>query len=126
MSTATILILLLIGLIAGIFSGMIGVGGGIVLVPCMVYFIGMTQHQAQGISLTMFLLPIGILGVINYYKAGHITMDTVKIALITAITFVAGSYFGSKFVVALPPETIKKMFGVVMLFLAVKMIFFDK
>lgn len=120
---STIIILLVIGLVAGTASGFIGIGGGVIIVPAIVYFIGMSQHQAQGISLTMYLLPIGLLGVINYYKGGFITMDTVKIALITATTFVIGSYIGSKFAVALSAETVKKIFGVFLLLIAFKMIF---
>ena len=115
-----IIILLILGVVAGILSGMVGIGGGIVIVPALVYFLGYTQHQAQGTVLFMFLLPIGILGVYNYYNAGAIEWRT---AFIMALTFLVGSYFGSKFALSLPQETVKKVFGVIMLLVSVKMIF---
>ena len=114
-----IIILLCIGLIAGMLSGMVGIGGGIVIVPALVYFLGLTQHQAQGTTLFMLVMPIGILGVMNYYKAGHIDIKT---ALLVASTFVIGSYFGSKFSIAIDQKMLKKVFGVLMLLLSIKMI----
>ena len=123
MSTTTVLILLMIGLIAGLFSGMIGVGGGIVIVPALVYFLGMDQHSAQGTSLAMMLLPVGILGVINYYKGEAID---IKYALLLSLPFVLGAYFGSKFILNIDGPTVKKIFAGVMMAVAVKMMFFDK
>lgn len=123
MSTATVLILLVIGLIAGLFSGMIGIGGGIVIVPALVYFLGMNQHAAQGTSLAMMLLPVGILGVMNYYKEGAID---IKYGLILALPFVVGAYFSSKFILNIDAPTVKKIFAGVMMVVAVKMMFFDK
>jgi len=114
-----ILILLCIGLIAGALSGMVGIGGGIVIVPALVYFLGFTQHQAQGTTLFMFLLPIGVLGVMNYYQAGHIDFKT---ALIIASTFFIGSYFGSKISIAIDQQILKRVFGVIILLLSIKMI----
>lgn len=116
----SILILLAVGLIAGALSGMVGIGGGIIIVPALVYFLGFSQHQAQGTVLFMFLLPIGILGVMNYYNAGHIDFKT---AFIIASTFVIGSYFGSKISIAIDQQTLKKVFGVIILLLSLKMIF---
>ena len=72
MAANTLLILLLIGLIAGFFSGLIGIGGGVIIVPVLVYAMHMNQISAQGTTLFMFLLPIGILSVWNYYKAGQV------------------------------------------------------
>jgi len=114
-----IIILLCIGLAAGMLSGIAGIGGGIIIVPALIYFFGMTQHAAQGTTLAMFLMPIGILGVMNYYKAGHVD---VRIALIIAITFVAGSYFGSKVAISLNQETVKRIFGVLLFLISIKMI----
>ncbi len=114
-----IFILLTLGLVAGILSGMVGIGGGIVIVPALVYFFGYTQHQAQGTVLFMFLLPIGILGVFNYYNAGHIEFKT---AFIIASTFIIGSYFGSKISIAIDQATLKKVFGVILFLLSLKMI----
>lgn len=118
-----ILVLLVAGFLAGVLSGMVGVGGGIILVPMLVYFLNMTQHQAQGTTLAMFLMPIGILGVYNYYQKGYVDIKT---ALIVAITFVAGSYFGSKIAISIDQSAVKKIFGVTLLMVAIKMIFIDK
>ena len=115
-----LLILLLIGLCAGILSGMVGVGGGIVIVPALVFFMGYSQHQAQGTTLAMFLVPIGILGAMNYYKAGYVEIKT---ALIIASTFVIGSYIGSKFVLGLDQQLVKKIFGFLTLIVSIKLIF---
>ena len=119
--TLTILfILLAVGLLAGFLSGMVGIGGGIIIVPVLVYFLGFTQHQAQGTTLFMFLLPIGILGVMNYHKQGYVDYKT---ALIICSTFVFGSYFGSKLAISLDQKTIKQIFGVVIILLGAKMLF---
>ena len=115
-----ILILLLVGLVAGFLSGMVGIGGGIIIVPVLVYFLNYTQHQAQGTTLFMFLLPIGILGVINYYKAGYVEFKT---AFIIATTFVLGSYLGSKLAISIDQKTVKQVFGVIIVILGIKMIF---
>jgi uncharacterized membrane protein YfcA len=123
MSTATVLILLAIGLVAGLLSGLVGIGGGIVMVPAMVYLLGLDQHTAQGTSLAMMLLPVGILGVYNYYSQGQIE---IKYALILAATFVVGGYFGSKFAITVDQSTLKKIFGAIMMVVAIKMCFFDK
>ena len=113
-----ILILLCIGLLAGILSGFVGIGGGIVIVPVLVYALGYSQHLAQGTTLFMFLFPIGILGVINYYKAGYIDW---KAAMFIASTFVLGSYIGSKFAISADQITIKRIFGVIMILIGIKM-----
>lgn len=124
MSMSTLIILVLIGFIAGIISGMIGIGGGLIIVPCLVYFMGLSQFEAQGTSLAAMLPPIGILAALNYYKADVID---VKFALIIALTFVFGGYLGSKLTLTFINESdLKKIFGVVMLIGAIKMIFFSK
>jgi uncharacterized membrane protein YfcA len=114
-----ILILLVVGLAAGMLSGMVGVGGGIIIVPALVYFLGFTQHAAQGTTLFMFLFPIGILGVMNYYKAGNVDW---KAALFICTTFVAGSYFGSKLAISLDQVTVKRIFGGLILVMGIKML----
>lgn len=116
----SIYILLIIGLLAGGLSGLVGVGGGIIVVPALVYFLSFSQQQAQGTTLFMFLLPIGILGVMNYYKAGYVDIKT---ALIIGSTFIVGSYFGSKLAISLDQKTVKQIFGVVIVLLGLKMIF---
>src|SRR5688500_16291534 len=115
-----ILIILVIGIIAGVFSGFIGIGGGLVIVPALVYFFGMTQHAAQGTSLAMMLPPIGILAVLNYHQKGMVDW---KIAAILCITFLAGSFLGSKAAISLSAETVKKIFGGVIILVGIKMIF---
>ena len=123
MDIQTILIIILVGITAGMLSGLVGVGGGIVIVPALVYFIGFSQKTAQGTSLGLILLPVGILGVLQYYKQGHVDF---RIVGILAIGFLAGSFFGSKIALSLPQETVKKIFAVFMIIIAVKMLFFDK
>lgn len=120
LSMTTILILLCIGLFAGILSGMVGIGGGIVIVPALVYFMGMSQQEAQGTSLAVLLLPVGILAVYLYYNAGYVD---VKSALIIALTFVIGGFVGSKIAISIDQNMLKKVFGVFMLLLSLKMLF---
>lgn len=120
MSLQIVLILLAVGLAAGFLSGMVGIGGGIIIVPVLVYFLGFTQHQAQGTTLFMFLLPIGILGVMNYHKQGYVDYKT---ALIICTTFVFGSYFGSKLSISLDQKTVKQIFGAIIILLGAKMLF---
>lgn len=119
MGTGTILILLAIGLCAGVLSGFIGVGGGIVIVPALVYFLGLTQIQAQGTSLAMMLPPIGILAAYNYYQADAMNW---KYAAILAIAFVIGGFFGSRLSLKMDETLVKFIFGIIMLVVAVKFI----
>lgn len=119
MSIHEVLILLGIGLLAGFLSGLIGIGGGIVIVPVLVYFFAMSQKTAQGTTLFMFLLPIGILGVFNYHKAGHVDYKT---AIIMGITFVLGSYFGSKTAIGMDTRLVKQIFGVAIIIIGIKML----
>ncbi len=115
-----ILILLAIGLAAGMLSGLVGVGGGIIIVPVLVFFLGYTQHHAQGTTLFLFMLPVGVLGVYNYYKAGNVDF---KAALIIGCTFLVGSYIGSKAALALDQNTVKKLFGILIFIVSLRMIF---
>ncbi len=119
----TIIILVIIGLAAGIMGGMVGVGGGIIIVPALVYFLAFSQHEAQGTSLGLIVLPVALLGVINYYRKGYVDVKAVGFI---AIGFVVGSYLGSKFSLSLPQETIKKVFAVFLLLVSLKMLFLDK
>lgn len=120
MSFQTILILVLIGIFAGAISGFIGVGGGVIIVPALVYFLGVTQHTAQGTSLLLMLPPIGILAVMNYYKAGQIHWGY---GIIIASTFIIGAYFGSKLSLKLNANIVKLVFGIFMLYVSVRMIY---
>lgn len=115
-----IIILLLIGLVAGLASGVLGIGGGILVIPSLVLFLNYSQKAAQGTSLGLLLPPIGLLAVINYYQAGYVNL---KAAGIMIITFLIGSYFSSKFAVNVPDTIIKKVFAVFLLFYAIKLFF---
>jgi uncharacterized protein len=114
------IVLLIVGLMAGILSGLVGIGGGIIIVPALVYFLGFSQHQAQGTVLFMFLLPIGIFGTYTYYKEGYVDIKT---ALLICSTFVVGSYIGSKMAISFDQLAVRKIFGVIMLLMALKMLF---
>jgi uncharacterized protein len=120
MSISTVLIILVIGTITGVMAGMLGIGGGLVVIPALVMIMGMSQQSAQGTSLAMMLPPIGIIAAYNYYKAGHVD---IRIALILAIAFIAGSFFGSKLAIKLPTDVLKKIFGIFLLLVAIKMLF---
>jgi uncharacterized membrane protein YfcA len=116
----TVLVLLLVGLAAGMLSGLVGVGGGIIIVPALVYFLSYTQLSAQGTSLAVLLLPAGIFAVMNYYKAGHVNVIP---TLLIALTFTIGGYFGSKISIALDQQTVKKIFATMLLLVSLKMFF---
>jgi hypothetical protein len=120
MSISMLMILIAIGIVAGAMAGMLGIGGAIIMIPALVYFLGLSQQMAQGTSLAVMLPPIGILAAYNYYKAGHVD---IRFALILAGTFLLGSYFGSKFALTLPQATLRRIFGVILLLVAVKMLF---
>ena len=115
----TIIILLCLGLVAGMLSGLVGIGGGIVIVPALVYFLGYSQHQAQGTSLFILVMPVGILAVMNYSKTANINWNY---GLIIALTFVIGGYFGSKLSLKLSPSVVKLVFGLIMAFVSIKLI----
>ncbi|MEN9372087.1 MAG: hypothetical protein RLZZ390_23 [Bacteroidota bacterium] len=115
--------LLLIGLAAGFMGGLVGIGGGVIIVPALVMILGMSQHQAQGTSLMMILFPVGILGVLNYYKQGYVDF---RYAGLLALGFFVGSYLGSKYSLSLPQLTVKRIFAIVMMLLALKILFIDK
>jgi uncharacterized membrane protein YfcA len=118
-----IIVLLLIGLAAGILGGLVGVGGGIIIVPSLIYFLDFSQKEAQGTSLGILLLPVGILGVLQFYRAGYVDMRTV---CLVSFGFLVGSYFGSKVALNFSQGTVKKIFAILMILIAVKMLFFDK
>lgn len=119
MSVTTLLLLVAIGLLTGAFAGMLGIGGAIIMVPALVFTLGFSQHMAQGTSLAVMLPPIGIIAAINYWKAGQVNL---KFALILAAAFLIGSYFGSKFALNIPQAALKKIFGVLLLLVAAKML----
>ena len=120
MSVSTLLIVIVIGIITGVTAGMLGIGGAIIMIPALVFFLGFSQQMAQGTSLAVMLPPIGILATYNYWKAGQVDL---KVALILAVMFLVGSYFGSKLALTIPQPTLKKIFGVLLLLVAARMLF---
>lgn len=122
MNAETIMFLILIGASAGVLSGLVGVGGGIIIVPALVFFLGYSQHQAQGTSLGLLLLPIGILAVINYYKDGFID---IKAVAVMTLAFVIGGWLGSKLAVSISQDNLKKIFGIILFYTAFRMLEWD-
>ncbi|WP_315072989.1 sulfite exporter TauE/SafE family protein [uncultured Clostridium sp.] len=109
-----------VGILAGILSGMFGVGGGIVIVPALVYLCGFSQLKAQGTSLAIMLPPVGIAAFIQYYKQGQVD---VKAGILICIFLVLGSMFGAKIAHIIPISVLKKSFGILMILISLKMIF---
>lgn len=121
MDVNSFLLLAAIGVAAGFLSGFMGVGGGIVIVPALVFFLGLTQHQAQGTSIAaIMLLPVGVLSVMNYYKAGNVNF---MYAAVVAGFFLIGSYVSSKWIQGIDPSVIKKVFAGFLVLVAIKMFF---
>lgn len=118
MNITLIVALVVIGLLAGIFSGFMGIGGGVIMIPLMILLLGFNQHEAQGTSLAVLAIPVTFLAAYNYYAEGHVNW---KFALIIAVAFVIGGYFGSKFAVKIDQSMLKKIFGVVLVLAAIKL-----
>jgi len=109
----------LLGLITGVFSGFLGIGGGMILVPVMIYVFGLTQHQAQGTTLALMVPPIGLLAAMRYYYSGNVKIN---MAVFICIGFFVGGLIGAHFVQKVPDPILKKFFGVFLLFIAARMI----
>jgi len=122
MTGETVSLLIVVGLAAGILSGLVGVGGGIIIVPALVFFLGFTQLQAQGTSLGLLLLPVGIFAVINYYKAGHIDL---KVVGIMSVAFLAGGFIGSKLALRIDQELVKRIFAILLFYTAFRLLHWD-
>jgi uncharacterized membrane protein YfcA len=118
MSITVFIILVLIGLVAGTLSGLIGIGGAIIIIPSLILFLGMNQYDAQGTSLATMLLPIGLLAALNYYKEGALN---IKYAVIIAVAFFVGGWLGSKIALDIPQTVLRKVFAITLLVIAVKM-----
>lgn len=123
MTSEIILILVAIGLAAGMLSGLVGVGGGIIVVPALVFFLGFSQHQAQGTSLGLLLLPVGILAVLNYYNRGYID---IRVVGIMAIAFVFGGWLGSRMALVISETAVKRVFAIILFYTAFKMLGWDQ
>ncbi|HXI10737.1 MAG TPA: sulfite exporter TauE/SafE family protein [Thermodesulfobacteriota bacterium] len=109
----------LLGLAAGVLSGLVGIGGGILMVPGLIFIFGMTQHQAQGTTLAMMVPPIGILAAWTYYRAGHVDL---KVAGLLCAGFLIGGLVGARAAVSLSNPVLEKVFGAVLLVIALKML----
>jgi len=108
---------LLIGATAGVLSGLLGIGGGIILVPALILLVGMTQYEAQGTTLILLTLPFGLLAALTYYQSGYADL---KIAAILGIGFFFGAFFGAKIATNVPTIVLEKIFGVALLLVALK------
>jgi hypothetical protein len=111
---------LLLGLLAGVLSGLLGIGGGIFLVPALVFVFGLTQHEAQGTTLALMVPPIGLLAAWTYYKQGNVNLG---IAALVCVGFFFGGLFGAKLAGVISDVLLKKLFGIALLIAALKMIF---
>ncbi|MBK9274472.1 MAG: sulfite exporter TauE/SafE family protein [Flavobacteriales bacterium] len=119
MSATAVALLLLIGLLAGLLSGFVGVGGGIIMVPALVWLMGYGQHQAQGTSLAVLVLPVVAVAAWNYHREHPLDLRAVAII---AGAFVLGGYLGSRMALSIPADVVKRVFGLVMLVVAIKLI----
>ena len=108
-----------LGLLAGVCSGFLGIGGGTIIIPILVYCFGLTQHQAQGTTLALMVPPIGILAALKYYYEGNVN---IQIAALVCLGFVFGGLIGAHLVTPVPEPVLKKVFGVFLIGVAIKMI----
>jgi len=119
-STISIFLYLLLGLMTGILSGLIGIGGAIIIIPSLVLVFGMSQHLAQGTTLALMVPPIGLLAAWTYYKAGFVDF---KVAALICLGFFVGGFIGARYVTDIPDLLLRRIFGLVLLLAALKMIF---
>ncbi|HYL15879.1 MAG TPA: sulfite exporter TauE/SafE family protein [Terriglobales bacterium] len=113
-------LLILLGMAAGVASGLVGIGGGVILVPALVFLFGLTQHQAQGTTLALMVPPIGIIAAWSYWREGFVDL---RIAGLICVGFLIGSLLGARFSISLSNASLQKAFGVFLLLLSLKMIF---
>jgi len=115
-----LLLYILLGLFAGVISGLIGIGGGAIFVPALVYLFGLSQHEAQGTTLALLVPPIGLLAAWTYYREGYVNLS---IALFACIGFFVGGLLGARVAVGISDELLRRIFGVALLIIALHMIF---
>jgi uncharacterized membrane protein YfcA len=118
-----ILALLALGLVAGVFSGMFGIGGGLIIVPALIFFFGMKDLEALGTSLAALIPPVGLLGAAQYYRTGNLN---IKYAIPIAVGLFVGAYFGARIIIGLPPATIRRLYAGFLLLVAGRMLLFGK
>jgi uncharacterized membrane protein YfcA len=122
-----IILVIIIGLAAGVLSGLVGVGGGIILVPALVYFLHYTQHQAQGTSLGVLTFPVVLFAFIYYYQELKTMGNPIdfKVIALLGVGFIVGSYFGSHLAIRIDKEMLKKIFAIILIYTAFKMLDWD-
>jgi uncharacterized membrane protein YfcA len=127
MTAELIVIVLIIGLAAGMLSGLVGVGGGIIMVPALVWFLNYTQHQAQGTSLGVLTFPVILLAFLKYYKDCNEIDQPIdfKVIALLGVGFIAGSYFGSSIALKIDEKLLKKIFAIILFYSAFKMLEWD-
>ena len=111
--------LVLLGLAAGVLSGLLGIGGAVVIIPALVFFFGFPQHRAAGTTLALFCLPIGLLGVMPYFKRG---MVDVRAVLLICAGFLVGGFIGGHVAVGMTGTALQKVFAVILIAVAVKLL----
>jgi uncharacterized membrane protein YfcA len=116
----TSILYVLLGIAAGVFGGLVGIGGGIVVVPALVFLFGMSQHQAQGTTLATLVPPVGLLAAWAYYRNGYVNLQA---AGLIAAGFIIGSLLGARLAVTIPSFTLEKIFGAVMVLIGLRMLF---
>ena len=114
-----IILCLLLGLATGVFSGLVGLGGGVILIPALIFLFGLSQHQAQGTTLALMVPPIGLLAAWTYYRAGYVDL---RIAAFVCVGFFVGGLFGAKLATAMSNAALQKVFAVALLLIALKML----
>ena len=118
MELSTLFILLTIGVLAGIASGFVGIGGGLIIVPALIYFLGLDQHTAQGTSLALMLPPIGIMAAMQYHSEQHVEWTY---SVIIAVTFILGAWLGSKWSLKLTTSVVRLVFSAILFYAAIGM-----
>lgn len=114
------LLAVLIGLGTGIAGGLLGIGGGIIMIPALVLLLGFNQHQALGTTLAAMIPPIGFFAAYEYYKNGHVN---VPVAALIALGFIVGGFFGARIAVSIDAELLKRIFGAILLLISLKFLF---
>lgn len=116
-----VLLYIILGLIAGALSGLIGIGGGIIIIPALVFLFGLSQHEAQGTTLALMVPPVGILAAWTYYKQGYVDL---QMAAFICIGFFIGGFIGAKFATSISGTLLQKIFGASLFLVSIKMMFF--
>lgn len=115
----TYLVLLAIGLGAGLLAGMFGIGGGLIIVPALIFLVGLGEVEAIGTSLAALIPPVGLLGAAEYYRTGHIS---IRYAALIAVGLFIGAYFGARVTIALPEQLVRRLFAALLIVMGVRML----